>query len=66
MGDMAKGNFAAVRAMGSVYTDLFTKNDLTGVFEADVNQRKWTKISDANYFELRFKGPQWAKTTPSA
>ena len=61
MGDMAKGNFAAVRAMGSVYTDLFTKNDLTGVFEADVNQRKWTKISDANYFELRFKGPAMGK-----
>lgn len=61
MGDMAKGNFAAVRAMGAVYTDLFTKNDLTGVFEADVNQRKWKKISDAGYFELRFKGPAMGK-----
>lgn len=61
MRGVATGDFAASRKVGSVITELFKSDDVTGIFTADMQNRRWVKVAEADYFEMTFKGPQMGK-----
>ncbi|MDE6442835.1 MAG: hypothetical protein K2K64_00225 [Muribaculaceae bacterium] len=53
-GKIAGGDFAIIREVAKSAVGIFRASDLFGVFEADEEKNVWNKISDADFFEMRF------------
>lgn len=65
-------NPAGATRLENVVADLYKVEDYVGIYEADYENRVWKKISDADFFEMRFTPPvaggsQYAvRLTPSS
>lgn len=51
---VGKGEIASVRTMKSLASELYKVEDYFGIYSANKKTHSWEKISNADYFEIRF------------